>query len=35
LKRPWEREAFRRESELVNALLDELIQKSKKSKRVG
>jgi hypothetical protein len=33
LKRPWEREAFRRESELVNALLDELIRKSKKNKK--
>ena len=33
IKRPWEREAFRREMELVNALLDELIRKSKRAKK--
>lgn len=30
LKRPWEKEAFRREGELACALLDNVIQKSKK-----
>lgn len=35
LKRPWEREAFRREGELACALLDKVAQKAKKSKRVG
>jgi len=35
LKRPWEREAFRREGELACALLDMLAQKAKKSKKVG
>ena len=35
LKRPWEREAFRREGELACALIDKVAQKAKKSKRVG
>ena len=35
LKRPWEREAFRREGELAMALMSTVAQKSKKSKRVG
>lgn len=35
LKRPWEREAFRREGELACALLDMLAQKAKKIKRVS
>lgn len=35
LKRPWEREAFRREGELVFALLDKVARKIKKSKKVG
>jgi hypothetical protein len=35
LKRPWEREAFRREGELACALLDSIAQKAKKSKRIG
>ena len=30
LKRPWEREAFRRESELVTALVDTVARKAKK-----
>ena len=34
-KRPWEREAFRREGELAMALMSTVAQKSKKSKRVG
>lgn len=34
LKRPWEREAFRREGELASALINTVAQKSKKSKRV-
>jgi hypothetical protein len=32
MKRPWEREAFRRESELVYALFDHVAQKVKKQK---
>jgi len=32
LKRPWEREAFRREGELAMALMSTVAQKSKKSK---
>ena len=35
LNRPWEKEAFRRESELAIALLDSIAQKAKKNKRVG
>ena len=35
LKRPWEQEAFRRESELVIALFDNVARNAKKSKRVG
>jgi hypothetical protein len=35
LKRPWEREAFRREGELVCALIENVTQKAKKSKKVG
>ena len=31
LKRPWEREAFRREGELVNALLESVTQKMSKT----
>lgn len=33
-KRPWEREAFRREMELVHALLDEALKNAKKGKKV-
>jgi hypothetical protein len=33
LKRPWEKEAFRREGELACALLDELTQKAKRAKK--
>ena len=32
LKRPWEREAFRREGELAMALMSAVVRKSKKSK---
>ena len=35
LKRPWEVEAFRRETELVIALFESVAQKAKKIKRVG
>lgn len=33
LKRPWEKEAFRREGELACALLDNVIQKAKRRKK--
>lgn len=33
LKRPWEREAFNRENELVCALIDTVAQKAKKKKK--
>lgn len=35
LKRPWEREAFRRETELTCALLNKVAQKAKINKKVG